>query len=125
MDARRYDEQARRIVAEGWMPREVFYQAPLYPYVLAAVYAGTGGSRAAVRLLQVLLGAATAVLLAVAAARLFGEAAGRVAGVAAALYGPFVFYTPLLLKTTFTLFAEAAFLLLLIPRPGALRPGPG
>jgi tetratricopeptide (TPR) repeat protein len=130
MDARRYDELAERIVREGregregWMPREVFYQAPLYPYVLAAVYAPTGGSRTAVRLLQMMAGAATAVLLAVAAARLFGAAAGRAAGVLAALYGPFVFYGPLLLKTTLTLFCEAVFLLLLIPRPGTARPGP-
>jgi 4-amino-4-deoxy-L-arabinose transferase-like glycosyltransferase len=131
MDARRYDELAHHIVQEGWMPRSVFYQAPLYPYVLAAVYAPTGGSRAAVRLLQAVAGAATAVLLALAAARLFGDAAGRAAGVLAALYGPFVFYVPLLLKTTLTLSGEAVFLLLLVPprahppRPGSMRPGPG
>jgi 4-amino-4-deoxy-L-arabinose transferase-like glycosyltransferase len=131
MDARRYDELARTIVRDGWMPRAVFYQAPLYPYVLAAVYAPTGGSRAAVRLLQALAGAATAVLLAVAAARLFGAAAGRAAGALASLCGPFVFYTPLLLKTTLTLFCEALFLLLLLPAPRGGEedppccPGPG
>lgn len=132
MDARRYDELARTLVRDGWMPRAVFYQAPLYPYVLAAVYAPSGGSRTAVRLLQALAGAATAVLLALAAARLFGAAAGRAAGVLAALYGPFVFYAPLLLKTTLTLFCEAVFLLLLVPPRGQppgqedqVRPGPG
>lgn len=128
MDARRYDDLARQIADGDWMPREAFYQAPLYPYFLAAVYRTAGGSRAAVRALQVLLGAATVVLLAMAARRLFGgvsgEAAGWAAGVLAALYGPAVFQTPLLLKTTLTLFFEAAFLLLLIPRgkPGQGRP---
>ncbi|HEX7184971.1 MAG TPA: glycosyltransferase family 39 protein [Thermoanaerobaculia bacterium] len=128
MDARRYDDLARQIAGGDWMPREAFYQAPLYPYFLAAVYQATGGSRPAVRLLQVLLGAATVVLLALAARRLFGgvsgEAAGVIAGVLAALYGPAVFQTPLLLKTTLTLFFEAAFLLLLILRekPGQGRP---
>src|SRR5206468_123686 len=91
---------------------------PLYPYLLAAVYAPTHGSRTAMRLLQAVAGAATAVLLAIAAARLFGAAAGRATGILAALSGPFIFYAPLLLKTTFTLLAEAAFLLLLLPRPG-------
>jgi tetratricopeptide (TPR) repeat protein len=123
VDARRYDEWARRIVAErAWMPREVFTQPPLYPYFLAAVYAVSGGSRVAVRLLQELAGAATVVLLAVAALRLFGPLAGRVAGLLAALYGPFVFYAPLLLKNTLTLLAEAAFLVLMIPGGDAERP---
>jgi tetratricopeptide (TPR) repeat protein len=125
MDARRYDERAREIVADGPMPREVFFQAPLYPYLLAAVYAPTGGSRVAARVVQILADALTAVLLAVVAARLFGPAAGRVAGLLAALYGPFVFSSPLLLKTTFTLLAEAALLLALIPRPGESGPGRG
>jgi tetratricopeptide (TPR) repeat protein len=124
MDAKRYDERAQDIAAHGWMPREVFFQAPLYPYLLAAVYAPTGGSRGAVRCVQILADALTVVLLAVVAARLFGRAAGQVAGALAALYGPFVFSTPLLLKTTFTLLAEAVFLLVLIP-PGQAVPGRG
>jgi tetratricopeptide (TPR) repeat protein len=120
MDARHYDEAARAIVSDGWWPRAVFYQAPLYPYSLAAVYQA-GGSRAMVRLLQTLAGALTAVLLSVATARLFGAAAGRAAGVLAALYGPFIFYAPLLLKTTLTLLAETLFLLLLVPPPEGRR----
>ena len=125
MDARRYDDLARDIVAHGWMPREVFFQAPLYPYVLAAVYAPTGGSRGAVRCLQLAADATAVVLLAVVAARLFGAAAGRVAGALAALYGFLVFSAPLLLKTTFTVLAEAVLLVLLIPPPGRAAPGRG
>ncbi len=34
-DSRAYDEWARRIAAGDWIGREVFYQAPLYPYFLA------------------------------------------------------------------------------------------
>src|SRR4051794_3906008 len=33
-DSRRYDEWARRIAAGEWIGHEVFYQAPLYPYLL-------------------------------------------------------------------------------------------
>jgi tetratricopeptide (TPR) repeat protein len=128
MDAKRYDALARDIVAHGWRPREVFYQAPAYPYFLAAVYAATGGAMAAVRLLQALLGAATAVLAAVSARRLAGHVfagsattathatnAAVAAGLLAALYGPLVFYAPLLLKTTLLLFFEGCLLVLLLP----------
>src|SRR5215469_15892919 len=37
-DAAAYDAWARQIVAGDWVGHEVFYQAPLYPYVLAVVY---------------------------------------------------------------------------------------
>lgn len=115
MDAARYDAWAREIAGGQWRPREVFSQAPLYPYFVAGVYAATDGSRTAVRILQALLGAATAVLLAVATRRLFGYGAGLAAGLIALLYGPAIFYTPLLLKTTGHLFLQAAVLVLLIP----------
>jgi 4-amino-4-deoxy-L-arabinose transferase-like glycosyltransferase len=115
MDAQRYDELARQIAGGSWMPREAFYQAPLYPYVLAAVYTVTQSSMLAVRLLQAILGAATVVLLALLARRLFGREAGVVTGGLAALYGPAIFYVPLLLKSTLTLLALAGAVLLLVP----------
>jgi 4-amino-4-deoxy-L-arabinose transferase-like glycosyltransferase len=130
MDAQRYDELAHAIAAGGWMPREAFYQAPLYPYFLAVVHAmagergGEGGALLAVRLLQAVCGAVTVVLLALLAKRLFGDTAGRAAGVLAALYGPAIFYVPLLLKSTLTLLALSGAVLLLIPeseRPGLRR----
>jgi tetratricopeptide (TPR) repeat protein len=138
MDAERYDREAREILDHGWWPSQVFFQAPLYPYLLAVVYALSGRSVAAVRLLQAVLGAATAVLAAVAAARLTGpdpsaETAARgawgqrqaqtagMAGLLAALYAPAVFYTPLLLKTVPILFLEAAAAVFLLPHGG---PGP-
>src|SRR4051812_15199714 len=37
-DARGYDEWARRIAGGEWIGRDVFYQAPLYPYFLAVIY---------------------------------------------------------------------------------------
>ena len=127
MDAQRYDELAHGIAAGGWMPREAFYQAPLYPYFLAVLHAVTGGEEAAllaVRLLQAVCGAVTVVLLALLARRLFGESAGRAAGVLAALYGPAIFYVPLLLKSTLTLLTLSAAVLLLVgPRRGVLASG--
>jgi len=80
MDAQRYDALARDILDRGWRPREPFYQAPLYPYLLAAMYAVSGRSPAAVRLAQALLDALTAVLAAVAAGRLWERPGGAGAG---------------------------------------------
>jgi tetratricopeptide (TPR) repeat protein len=55
------------------------------------------------------------VLLALLARRLFGRAAGQATGGLAALYGPAIFYVPLLLKSTLTLLALTGAVLLLIP----------
>lgn len=135
MDAQRYDALARGILDSGWRPREPFHQAPLYPYLLAAVYALSGRSLAAMRLAQAVLGALTAVLAAVAATRLYESrgqrgqeergapdrrlAAAAIAGGLAVLYAPAVFYTPLLLKTVPALFLESAALVLLLPPHGS------
>ncbi|HXO27309.1 MAG TPA: glycosyltransferase family 39 protein [Thermoanaerobaculia bacterium] len=125
MDAQRYDQLARDVLDHGWRPREAFYQAPLYPYLLAAVYAVSGRSLTAMRLAQALVGALTAALTARAAGRLWERAAAwqavaaaAIAGTLAALYAPAVFYTPLLLKTVPVLFLESAALVLLLPPAG-------
>ncbi|HVR08944.1 MAG TPA: hypothetical protein VMW75_12920, partial [Thermoanaerobaculia bacterium] len=142
MDAQRYDALARDILDHGWRPREAFYQAPLYPYLLAAVYAVSGRSATAMRLVQAAAGALTAALAAIAAGRLCQRAPGggrdgasdrrqagavaAAAGVMAALYAPAVFYTPLLLKTVPALLCESAALVLLLPPSGrAVSPARG
>ena len=63
-DSRGYDEWAQRIAGGDWLGHEVFYQAPLYPYFLGAVYAAAGRSLLTVRILQAVIGSASCVLLA-------------------------------------------------------------
>src|SRR5689334_17382709 len=41
-DARAYDAWAWRIASGDWLGDEVFYQAPLYPYFLGAIYRFAG-----------------------------------------------------------------------------------
>ncbi|MGC3968001.1 MAG: hypothetical protein QM775_11715 [Pirellulales bacterium] len=60
-DAEVYDAWAKRIVA-GQGFEGVYYQAPLYPHFLAAVYM-LGGGVTAVKFVQGLLGAISCVLL--------------------------------------------------------------
>src|SRR5512144_1027813 len=78
-DSRGYDEWARRIAGGEWIGREVFYQAPLYPYVLGVIYALTGRHLLVVRLMQAALGSLSCVLLGAAAARLLDRRVGIVA----------------------------------------------
>lgn len=118
-DSNGYDEWARRIAAGDWFGHEVFYQAPLYPYLLGVMYAIAGRHLLVVRIVQALIGSASCALLALAAARLFsrravvrhaqnGGAPDRRAGIAAglmlALYAPAIFFDGLLQKSVLDVF---------------------
>src|SRR4029453_13158695 len=51
-DARGYDAWAQQIAAGDWIGRDVFYQAPLYPYFLGIIYSVAGHTLLGVRLVQ-------------------------------------------------------------------------
>ncbi len=110
-DSRGYDEWARQIAGGEWIGRDVFYQAPLYPYVLGVIYAVAGRHLLLVRIIQAVIGSASCALLALAAARLFGAGnpeRGRWTGIAAglmlALYAPAIFFDGLLQKSVLDVF---------------------
>ena len=111
-DARAYDAWARRLAAGDWLGSEVFYQAPLYPYLLGAWYAVAGPGLLGVRLLQGALGALACGLVAVASGRLFGRAAGWAAGLLLAFYAPAIFFDLLLQKAVLDLLLVSLLLLL-------------
>lgn len=54
-DSRAYDDWAQRIAQGDWLGHEVFYQAPLYPYFLGAIYATAGHDLLIVRVCQAIL----------------------------------------------------------------------
>ncbi len=103
-DSRGYDEWARRIAGGDWFGTEVFYQAPLYPYLLGVIYATAGHHLLLVRVIQAAIGSASCALLALAAARLFSRRAGMVAGLMLALYAPAIFFDGLLQKSVLDVF---------------------
>jgi 4-amino-4-deoxy-L-arabinose transferase-like glycosyltransferase len=115
IDEASYDRWARAIAGGDLVGREVFFQEPLYPYALAAVYACAGDDpgvqRRAARYAQAALGAATAALTALLATRIGGRVAGLVAGCLFALHRPAVWFPSLLLKEN--LFLPALVLLAL------------
>jgi 4-amino-4-deoxy-L-arabinose transferase-like glycosyltransferase len=103
-DSRGYDEWAQRIAAGEWLGREVFYQAPLYPYLLGAIYTVAGRHLLLVRLVQIVIGSASCALLGLAVARLLSTRAGLVAGLMLALYAPAIFFDGLLQKSVLDVF---------------------
>ncbi|MFN0007333.1 MAG: glycosyltransferase family 39 protein [Planctomycetota bacterium] len=112
IDEASYDRWAREIAGGDWIGKEAFFQEPLYPYALGALYAVAGPDRFAARVVQCALWAATALLAGLLARRLFGNAAGILAALAIASYGPGMLFPAYLLKEnlllpTFTLLAIA------------------
>ena len=103
-DAHGYDEWARRLAAGDWLGTEVFYQAPLYPYFVGAVYAVFDRDLLILRVGQALIGSASCALLGLAGARLFSKPVGLIAGLALALYAPAIFFDGLIQKSVLDMF---------------------
>ena len=114
-DAEVFVAWGRELAAGAWLGEEVFFQAPLYPYVLGLVFAAGGGT-SAVLALHALLGAGTALLVARASARLFDRRAGWIAGLGAAAYAPSLWLEGIVQKTALATFLTSAVVLLLIHR---------
>jgi tetratricopeptide (TPR) repeat protein len=103
-DARAYDAWAQQIASGDWLGRDVFYQAPLYPYFLGTLYTVAGRDLSIVRICQAFIGALSCVLLGHAACRLFSRPAGIVAGLMLAFYAPAIFFDSLLQKAFLDVF---------------------
>jgi len=103
-DANGYDQWARRLAAGDWIGSDVFYQAPLYPYFLGAIYAIAGRDLLIVRVIQALIGSASCALLGLTGERLFSRKVGMAAGLAMALWAPSIFFDSLLQKSVLDMF---------------------
>jgi len=121
-DSRGYDEWAQRIAGGDWLGHEVFYQAPLYPYLLGVIYAIAGRHLLLVRIVQAVIGSTSCVLLALAGDRLFSARAGIAAGVLLALYAPAIFFDGLLQKSVLDVFF-VCLALMLITKTGTAEHG--
>ena len=117
-DGLRYHQWAREIAGGEWLGREVFFQAPLYPYFLGLLYSLFGDGMWVARLAQVTLGSVACLLLWRFAHRAFSPAVGLLCGVGLALYPPAIFNDGVLQKTSLTnvLLAGVLFLSSLLVR---------
>ena len=116
-----YDVWAREVASGDWFGHEVFYQAPLYPYFLGAMYATSGDELVWIRMIQAALGAAGCGLLVLATARFFQSVpAGLVAGLTLAFFAPGIFHDTLIQKSVLDIFFLCLLLwalALLVDRP--------
>jgi tetratricopeptide (TPR) repeat protein len=103
-DSRGYDDWARQLAGGDWLGHDVFYQAPLYPYLLGLIYRVAGHHLLIVRVVQALIGSMSCALLALAARRMFSRPAGIAAGLMLALYAPAIFFDGLLQKSVLDVF---------------------
>lgn len=110
-DAASYDKWAQSIAAGNWLGVGVFYQAPLYPYFLGALYSLFGRDLGLVRICQAFLGGISCALITVASARFFGRRAGIAAGLLLACYAPAIFFDGLLQKSVLDLLLLCCLLL--------------
>jgi 4-amino-4-deoxy-L-arabinose transferase-like glycosyltransferase len=108
-------DQAERIAGGAFVPERAFSDnSPLFPYVLAVVFAVAGGRDLLLaRLLGILVDGVTAMLVTRLATRRFGSLAGIVAGVLYATYGPAVFFAAELIYIPYALFFCVVTVLLL------------
>ncbi len=110
-DAVQYEALARDLAAgRGWAtdaigPTEMFFRPPLYPWVVAGLYAIFGPHIGVVQAAQCLLGAGSALLAAALARRLGGATAAWIAGAIVAFH-------PLLIQQSGELLTEALFVFL-------------
>ena len=124
-DALSYHEWAQRIATHGLSPEPVFYQAPLFPLALAAIYR-LGASESSVYraiLLQVLAcSAAIGLLVPLGRVYLRSTFAGVAAGFLALAYAPVAFHGMKLLPIPLALLTQATALVTIGLAREAQRP---
>ena len=97
-----------------WGGKEIFQQAPLYPYSVALLWQLSARSLEGVILIQLVLGSLQPLVLYALAKQLFDARAGLVAAALAACYGPFIFYQGTLLRDWIPPLLEPLVLLLVL-----------
>jgi Dolichyl-phosphate-mannose-protein mannosyltransferase len=95
VDAKVYQQKALQILQEGWLGKGVFYQAPLYPYILAGIYKIFGVQIWLVQAIRGNLFLLTITLLFQIGKILFDTRTGLLSAALAFLYGPFAYYSGL------------------------------
>ena len=108
-DARGYVDWAQQIASGEWYGTQTFYQAPLYPYMLAVLIKVFSADTFGLRFFQIILGTLSVGLLGLAGRHAFNRKVGVIAAVMYALYPPAIYYDGIIQKT-----ALASFLLCLL-----------
>ena len=92
VDSATYLAAAEAIAGGAGLPPGALRFGPLYPLILGAGYAITGGSLVLLHLFQILITSLAAPLAAAVGAKIFGRTEGFLAGLLVALYWPFIYF---------------------------------
>jgi tetratricopeptide (TPR) repeat protein len=114
LDSYYYHRWAIEIISGNFWGSDVFFLRPLYPYLLALVYAVFGVHILPVQLLQALLSTVSCFLLYDTTRRIFDSRAAVYASFGFALTGILVFYTGTLLYVEITILLSLLFLWLIL-----------
>jgi tetratricopeptide (TPR) repeat protein len=114
LDSYYYHRWAIEIISGNFWGSDVFFLRPLYPYLLALVYAVFGVHVLPVQLLQALLSTVSCLLLYDTTRRVFDSRAAVCASFGFAFSGILVFYTGTLLYVELTVFLSLLFLWLIL-----------
>ena len=118
-----YYRWGQEIASGSWIGKEPFVQSPLYAYLLGVLMKIVGTGVGQILIVQSFIGTGTVLLTYFAGRRLFGHAQGVVAALLIAIYGPFIFYEGMVMKTFLSPFLTLA-LLLLLDKAGEAEGGP-
>jgi 4-amino-4-deoxy-L-arabinose transferase-like glycosyltransferase len=120
-DAEFHDYWARSLVSGDWSEPQFhddprihetpFFRPPGYPYFLAGVYALTGNSHLAARVVQMLMGLASCVLAFLLGRSLFGRGVGLIFAALMSCYWIFIYFEGELLAPVLLVFLALASLL--------------
>jgi 4-amino-4-deoxy-L-arabinose transferase-like glycosyltransferase len=114
LDSLEYSQAATNLLAHGTFG-EAYDRAPMYPLVLAAIYALFGHHIVAIRLVQAVMGACIAVMIALIAQRIGSKGTGVLAGVLWSVYPLGVFIAGLEYPTSVTTLFLAGTVLCMLP----------
>jgi len=109
-----FHEWAKRIASGQLTDGRAFYQAPLYPYLLGALYAVAGPDVLIAKLVQAVIGTLSVGLVYLLGCRLFDRKAALLAAGLMSLTPIFPFYELFLLRATLITFLNLALLLTLV-----------
>jgi len=112
-DAKSYANWARDISGGNWLGNKVFYQAPMYPYFLAANYFVFGDNPFIIRLIQIVFGATACLLIARAGRHFFSNQVGLLSGFILAIYPTAIYFDGIIQKAVLNLFFMTLLLFLL------------
>ncbi len=99
-DSRVYYKWASAIFAGDLFGQEIFHQAPLYPYFIAALWLVSGQHYLAIYAAQALMTATSALLVFLISRQLFNNYTGLAAGLLCAFYSTLNFYALKILPDT-------------------------